>query len=41
MADVDIVGEMFLNFILHWELQAFARVDLAHYFPKDNKGTKV
>ena len=40
MADVDI-GKMFLNFILHRELQAFAGVDLTHYFPKDDKGSKV
>jgi hypothetical protein len=40
MADVDI-GEMFLSFILHRGLQAFARVDLTHYFPKDDKGSKV
>jgi hypothetical protein len=46
MADVDI-GEMFLNFILHCELQSLAGVDLTHYFPKsaentpDGKGAKV
>jgi hypothetical protein len=38
MADVDI-GEMFLNFILHRELQALAGVDLTHYFPADAKDT--
>jgi hypothetical protein len=40
MADVDI-GEMFLNFILHRELQTLAGVDLTHFFPKDDKGSKV
>jgi hypothetical protein len=35
MADVDI-DEMFLNFVLHWKLQALAGVDLTHYFPKDD-----
>jgi hypothetical protein len=38
MADVDI-GEMFLNFILHRELQTLAGVDITHYFPKDAKDT--
>jgi hypothetical protein len=36
MADVNI-GEMFLNCILHRELQLLAGVDLTHYFPKDTK----
>jgi hypothetical protein len=43
MADVDI-GEMFLNFILHRELQSLAGVDLTHYFDaedKDGKATKI
>jgi hypothetical protein len=40
MADVDI-GEMFLNFILHRELQSLAGVDLTNYFPMDDKGSKV
>jgi hypothetical protein len=40
MADVNI-GKMFLNFILHWVVQTLARVDLTHYFPKDDKGSKV
>jgi hypothetical protein len=38
MADMDI-DEMFLNFILHRELQALAGVDLRHYFLKDAKDT--
>jgi hypothetical protein len=37
MADVDI-GEMFLNFILHKDLQALAGVDLSHYFTGEKKG---
>jgi hypothetical protein len=40
LADVDI-GKMFLNFILHWELRTLAGVDLTHFFPKDEKFTKV
>jgi hypothetical protein len=43
MADVDI-GEMFLNFILHRELQSLAGVDLTHYFDsedKDGRATKI
>jgi hypothetical protein len=40
MADVDI-GEMFLNFILHRNLQSLARVDLTHFFPKNDKGANV
>jgi hypothetical protein len=34
MADVDI-GEMFLNFILHRELQSLAGVNLTNCFPKE------
>jgi hypothetical protein len=40
MADVDI-GEMFLNFVLHRQLQVLAGVDLTHYFPKGDTGSKV
>ena len=40
MANVDI-GEIFLNFILHQELQSLAGVDLTKSFPKDDKSTKV
>jgi hypothetical protein len=41
MADVDI-GEMFLNFILHQELQGLAGVDLTHFFPsEEGKDPKV
>jgi hypothetical protein len=38
MANVNI-GEMFLNFILHRELQSLVGVDLAHYFRKDAPDT--
>lgn len=37
MADVHI-GEMFLNFILHKDLQALAGVDSSHYFPGKKDG---
>jgi hypothetical protein len=40
MVDVDI-GEMFLNFVLHRQLQVLAGVDLTHYFPKGDTGSKV
>jgi hypothetical protein len=40
MADVDI-GEMFLNFVLHGQLQVLAGVDLTHYFPQGDTGSKV
>ena len=40
MADVDI-GEMFLNFVLHRQLQVLAEVDLTHYFPKGDTGSKI
>jgi hypothetical protein len=36
MSDVD-VGDCFLNFILHQELQELAGVDLTHYFGEDGK----
>jgi hypothetical protein len=39
MADVD-TGEMFLNFILHRELQSLGGIDLTHYFPEDAKDTE-
>jgi hypothetical protein len=43
MADADS-GEMFLNFILHRELQSLVGVDLTHYFDskdKDGRATKI
>jgi hypothetical protein len=40
MADVDI-DEMFLKFVLHRQLQVLAGVDLTHYFPKGDRGSKV
>jgi hypothetical protein len=40
MANVDI-GEMFLNFILHRELQSLAGVDLTHYFESEDKGLRA
>jgi hypothetical protein len=32
---------MFLNFVLHRKLQVLAGVDLTHYFPKGDTGSKV
>jgi hypothetical protein len=40
MADVD-VGDCFLNFILHKDLQELAGVDLTHYFEEGDEGRKV
>jgi hypothetical protein len=40
MADVD-VGDCFLNFILHKDLQELAGVDLTHYFGEGDEGRKL
>jgi hypothetical protein len=40
MVDVD-VGDCFLNFILHKELQELAGVDLSHYFGEGEEGKRL
>jgi hypothetical protein len=42
MADNDVLGEMFLNFVLHEGVQALCGVDLTKHFPEGiPEGTKV
>jgi hypothetical protein len=38
MADVDVAGEMFLNFVLHDELRSVSGVDLTCFFPAADGG---
>jgi hypothetical protein len=40
MGDVD-VGDCFLNFILHKDLQELVGVDLTHYFGEETEGRKL